>query len=339
MQRIERDVAIVGAGPSGLFMAFEAGFLGYTSAVLDAQAVIGGQLATLYPDKPIYDVPGCPGILAGQLVKNLEVQVAPFAPHYMLGCGVTALRGAAGAWELATTTGEVVACKVVVIAGGSGMFAPRKPTGVVGLEAWEAVGAVRYAVSNKADYAGQQVVLAGGGDSAVDWVVELAEVAAHVHVVHRRAEFRAAEATVAKMRALEAAGKVTIHTPYELAELRGQNGNLSTVVLKDGDGGTREIGASKVVCCFGLLPNPGPLAGWGLGLEKGLIPTDRVTQQTARPGVLCIGDMAHYDGKVSLIVTGFAEAAVASKTVQAIIHPEKKWKVQYSTSKGVGAAV
>ena len=338
MANYQTDVAIVGAGPSGLFMVFEAGFLGYKSVVLDALPQIGGQLAALYPEKPIYDVPAHPMVLAGDLVEKLHTQASAYQPHYVLGEPVLSLDGAVGHFTMHTQSHEIAA-KVVIVAGGGGMFTPRKPTQLTNLAEFEATHAVRYAVTDKKSLAGQQVILAGGGDSAVDWAVELAGIAEHVHVVHRRSDFRAAEETVRQMQKLVDNGKITLHTPYQLAELVGEDGRLRQVKVEDLDGNIREIEATEVVCCFGLAPNAGPFAQWGLGIEKGLIKVDRATMQTGRPGVLCIGDMADYEGKVALILTGFAEAAVAAKTVQALINPEKKYKVQYSTSKGVPGVV
>lgn len=334
MSNYVTDVAIIGAGPSGLFMVFEAGFLGYKAVVLDALPQVGGQLAALYPEKPIYDVPGHPAILAGELIDKLKTQAAPYEPAYLLGEPVSDVQDQEDGFVLKTASHEVRA-KVVVIAGGGGMFTPRKPVQLANLAEFEANGSVRYAITRKHELEGQTVVLAGGGDSAVDWAVELAHIAEHVHVVHRRIDFRAAEATVAEMHHLVEMGRVTLHTPYQLHELKGDFKGLQSVVVADLDGQTHEIAASQLVCCFGLAPNVGPLEGWGLGLERGVIPVDRTSMMTARKGLLCIGDMATYEGKVALILTGFAEAATAAKTVQALINPEKKFKVQYSTSKGV----
>ncbi len=334
------DIAIIGAGPSGLFMVFEAGFMGYQSIVLDSLPQAGGQLAALYPEKPIYDVPGHPHILAGDLVTKLQQQAAPYQPQYLLGEAVTdlqALPDNAG-FVLQRAGGSTVHAKVVIIAGGGGLFAPRKPVGLLNLATFEATGSVCYAITNKAALAGQTVILAGGGDSAVDWAVELAGLAAHVHVVHRRSDFRAAEATVQAMLNLAASGQITLHTPTELQALHGANGQLEAVTLLKADGTTQHVAATSLVCCFGLQPQAGALESWDLGLERGVIPVDFATMQTRRPGLLCIGDMASYEGKVPLILTGFAEAAIAAKKCQAIINPEKKYKVQYSTSKGVPAA-
>lgn len=334
MSNYVTDVAIVGAGPSGLFMVFEAGFLGYKAVVLDALPQIGGQLAALYPEKPIYDVPGHPAILAGELIEKLKTQCAPYEPTYLLGEPVEDLSDNNGVFTL-TTASHRVEAKAVIIAGGGGMFTPRKPTQLENLSDFEASHAVRYAITRKHELAGQHVVLAGGGDSAVDWAVELAHIAAHVHVVHRRADFRAADATVNEMKKLVEAGKITIHTPYQLQALEGTGGVLEQVVITDLDGNHRSLAASQLVCCFGLAPNVGPMASWDLGLERGIVPVDRATMMTNRPGLLCIGDMAGYEGKVALILTGFAEAAVAAKTVQGILNPERKYRVQYSTSKGI----
>lgn len=333
------DIAIIGAGPSGLFMVFEAGFMGYKTVVLDALPHIGGQLAALYPEKPIYDVPGFPKVLAGDLVANLQAQAAPFNPTYLLGEPVLTMDDEGGAFTLHTAS-HTVHAKVVIIAGGGGMFTPRKPLGVEGLETFEASKHVHYAIRDKAKLAGQTLVIAGGGDSAVDWAVELAATAAHVHVVHRRPDFRAAEATVDAMQTLVNAGKITLHTPTQLAALEGTNGTLERVIIKDTEGHPTTLTANHLICCFGLAPNPGPFAKWGLategeGVDKGQLAVDRRTMQTSHPGILAIGDIAGYAGKVALILTGFAEAAVAAKQAQAIINPEKKFKVQYSTSKGV----
>ncbi len=331
------DVAIIGAGPAGLFMVFEAGFMGYKAVVLDSLPQVGGQLTALYPEKPIYDAPGHPYILAADLIKNLQQQAAPYQPTYLLHEAVTDLQELPDntGFMLTRANGQTVQAKVVIIAGGGGLFAPRKPAGLANLPEFEASGAVSYAITHKAKFTGQTIVIAGGGDSAVDWAIELASLAQHVHVVHRRTDFRAAEASLAQLQAHVQAGQVTLHTPTEIAALHGEDGHLTSLTLTDPNGQPTTLAATALVCCFGLQPQVGALEGWDLGLERGTITVDRTTMQTRRKGLLCIGDMAAYEGKVPLILTGFAEAAVAAKTCQALIHPEKKYKVQYSTSKGV----
>lgn len=333
MKTLSTDVAIIGAGPSGLFMAYEAGFLGYTSVIIDALPQVGGQLAALYPEKPIYDVPGHAGILAGELVEKLKVQADAYAPGYLLGQTVTRVESMEDLFRVIMPEMTVTA-KCVVIAGGGGMFAPRKPK-LEELEGYERGGSVIYSIKNKHLLDGKEVIIAGGGDSALDWALELSTLCKRVHLVHRRADFRAAEATVNQVKKREIEGSVVIHTPFEVSRLVGDGSHLAAVVLKDADGGVKELSADALVCCFGLIPNAGPFGEWDLGAHDGVIPVDHATMMTRRKGIFCIGDMATYDGKVALILTGFAEAAVAAKGIQAVIEPHKKFKVQYSTSKGM----
>ncbi|MFZ2619664.1 MAG: NAD(P)/FAD-dependent oxidoreductase [Alphaproteobacteria bacterium] len=334
---LEKDIAIIGAGPTGLFSVFECGFMGYTCAVIDALPHTGGQLAALYPEKPIYDIAGHPSILAGDLVTQLEAQAAPFHPAYVLGNPVEKLEKAADGRFVLSTKTHTVTAKVVIIAGGAGMFTPRKPQ-VENLAAFENIS-VHYAVREKSKFAGHEVVIAGGGDSAIDWAVELAEdVAKHVHVVHRRSDFRAAEATLQKMHTLVAAGKITLHTPAQLHSLQGENGQIASITLADLDGNTTVLPAQTLLCFFGLLPNPGPFSAWNLAMDGKCIATEPLTQKSSVDGILVVGDMASYPNKVSLILTGFAEAVYAAKTAQALIDPAKKFKVQYSTSHKPGGA-
>ena len=343
------DVAIIGAGPSGLFAVFECGFLGYSCAVIDALPQAGGQLAALYPEKPIYDIPGHPHILAGELVEKLKHQAAPYAPLYALGEPVEALEhtpapadatsgatpGATGHFVLRTPSTHIQA-RALILAGGGGMFIPRKPK-LAGLEEFEGTS-VHYAVQKIDRFKSQTLVIAGGGDSAVDWAVALAPVATHVHVVHRRDDFRAAEETVRQMHALAASGKITLHTQAQLHALEGTAqapGTLSTVHIANLEGQTTPLQADHLLCFFGLAPSPMPFESWGVTVQKGKVPVQLPSMATNKPGIFAIGDLAEYDGKISLILVGFAEAAMAAKSVQEYLNPEKKFKVQYSTSKGI----
>lgn len=328
----EKDIAIIGAGPTGIFAVFEAGMMGYSCAVLDSLDEIGGQLSALYPEKPIYDIPGYPKILAGDLVKELEVQAAPFHPEYILGNPVESLQKENDLWILKTATDEVRA-KVVIIAAGGGMFAPRKPP-IEDLATYEGKD-IFYAVKNKAQFEGKEIVIAGGGDSAVDWTVELAPKAKHVHVIHRRKDFRAAESTVQQMHALADEGKITLHTPAQLHGLQGNAGNLTAVTVADLDKNTKDISADKLLCFFGIAPSLGPVASWGLESCGKKLAVNPETMETSEEGILAVGDIADYPAKISLILVGFAETAIAMKTAQHIIDPDKKFKVVYSTSKGV----
>lgn len=327
------DIAIIGAGPVGLFMVFEAGFLGYKCAVLDSLPEIGGQLTALYPEKPIYDIPGYPTVLAGEIVENLAKQAEPFAPEYILGNPVEeVITNDDGSFTLSTATNTIHA-KVIIIAAGMGVFTPRRPP-LENLKEYENKS-VFYAVRSKAKFEGQDIVIAGGGDSALDWAVELAPKANSLHIVHRRNAFRAAEDTVSKMRALEADGKITVHAPSQLSALNGEDGNLNEVTLADLDGNKTAVKAQSLLCFFGMSPALGPIAEWELELSGKKIAVTPSTMETTRKGVLAIGDITDYEGKLDLILTGFAEAAIAAKTAQGIIDPDKKFKLVYTTSKGV----
>ena len=288
----------------------------------------GGQCAELYPEKPIYDIPGMPEVLAGDLVKNLIQQAAPFKPEYCLGAPVMHMKKAEDVFTLTTSDVEVEA-KVVIIAGGGGMFTPRKPA-LANLADFEEKS-VFYAVKDKQQFTEKTIVIAGGGDSALDWAVELAEYATHIHLVHRRADYRAAEATVQQMKNLIKEGKITQHTG-QLAELFGTDGQLEKLNIKDNDGALHDVQVDNLLCFFGLAPNAGPFADWNLKLDGKKIATEPVTQKTSIDGILAIGDMAQYEGKIGLILVGFAEAAQAAKTAQSILEPERRFKVVYSTS-------
>lgn len=330
------DIAVIGAGPVGLFMVFEAGFLGYKCAVLDSLPEIGGQLTALYPEKPIYDIPGYPSVLAGEIVENLAKQAEPFNPEYILGNPVDAItEHPDGSFSLETATNKVHA-KVIVIAAGMGVFTPRRPP-LENLKSFENTS-VFYAVRNKAQFEGKDIVIAGGGDSAMDWAVDLAPKANSLHIVHRRNSFRAAEDTVRKMRALEAEGAITVHAPSQLSQLVGQNGALEEVILADLDGNKTSVQAQNLLCFFGMSPALGPIADWDIALSGKKIAVTPSTMETTRRGILAIGDITDYDGKLDLILTGFAEAAIAAKTSQGIIDPDKKFKLVYTTSKGVPAS-
>ena len=333
---IRKDIAVIGAGPVGLFMVFEAGFLGYNCAVIDSLPEIGGQLTALYPEKPIYDIPGLPNVLAGDLIKNLEEQAAPFEPEYVLGHPVSAVEKLPdGSFKLQAGDDTIMA-KVVVIAGGMGVFTPRRPP-LADLAAFENKS-VFYAVRGRDKFAGKTLAIAGGGDSAADWAVELADAAKHVHVIHRRESFRAAEATLHKMRELEEMGKITIHTPCQLAKLSGDRdaGQLQHITLKNAkDGSETDLPCDNLLCFFGLAPAFGPIAEWGINLHGKKVAVEAHTMQTNIDGILAIGDITDYAGKLDLILTGFAESAIAAKTAQGIISPEKKFKLVYTTSRGI----
>ncbi|MBM3628991.1 MAG: NAD(P)/FAD-dependent oxidoreductase [Alphaproteobacteria bacterium] len=334
MSEVRTDVAIIGAGPVGLFAVFECGMLKMRCHVVDALDMPGGQCAALYPEKPIYDIPGHPRIDAIDLVERLKAQAAPFAPTYHLGARVEALAPRGEDWELVTSRGERIVARAVIVAAGVGAFGPNRPP-VARLAEFEQ-DCVHYLVKRREDFRGKRLVVAGGGDSALDWTLSLAGIAAHVDVVHRRDKFRAAPDTVEKVRALAAtAGNVDIVTPYQLDSLEGAGGRLEAVVVKDLDGGTRRLPADHLLAFFGLAQNLGPIAEWGLSLERNLVKVDPATCATSSPGIYAIGDIATYPGKLKLILTGFAEAASAAHAIHARVHPGAALHFEYSTSKGV----
>lgn len=329
----QTDIAIIGAGPVGLFMVFEAGMLGYKCTLLDSLDQIGGQLTELYPEKPIYDIPGYPSILAKDIVEQLRLQAEPFKPGYMLGHEVEEVeRQEDGSFNITAGEHELNA-KVIVIAGGAGVFTPRKPP-IANLEQYEKKS-VFYSVKNKEQFADKTLVIAGGGDSAADWAVELAPKAKHVHVVHRRASFRAADETVRQMEELQASGKITIHAPSQLGDIRGENGILNQVILKDLDKNETAVDADYLLCFYGLAPSLGKISNWGLNTTSKKVIVQADTMETNVEGILGIGDITEYPGKLDLILTGFAESAIAAKTAQGIIEPEKKFKLIYTTSQGL----
>jgi thioredoxin reductase (NADPH) len=336
-ETITADVAIIGAGPVGLFAVFECGMLKLSSVVVDALAVPGGQCTALYPEKPIYDIPAWPQIEAAELIAQLERQIAPFRPAMLLGRRVETLSGAVGDFRLGTDRGDVVQAKAVVIAAGAGAFGPNRPP-LDHLPAYEASGAVQYYVRRREDLRGKRVVIAGGGDSAVDWALALRGIAASISVVHRRPKFRAAPESAAQLDAAAARGEVEMVIPYQLHALHGEAGALAEVEVADLDGSTRRIAADVLLPFFGLSTDLGAIAGWGMALERHHVAVAQATCETSVPGVFAIGDVAAYPGKLKLILQGFSEAAMAAHAIHPLVHPGVALHFEYSTSKGVPAS-
>lgn len=328
------DVAIIGAGPVGLFSVFECGMLRLKCHVIDALDMIGGQCSALYPEKPIYDIPAHPSILAQDLIEKLEQQVAPFDPIYHLGQRVEDItRQDSGRFVLTTSTGVQINAGAIIVAAGVGAFGPNRPP-LAGIENYEG-SSVFYFVKSREEFRGKKIVIGGGGDSAVDWALSLSEVAEHVTVVHRRAKFRAAPESLAKLESLAASGKIDLAVPYQLSGLTGSNGQLTSVCIEDMDGQKREVPADCLLPFYGLAMNLGPIAHWGLNLERNHITVDQATSQTSETGIYAVGDIAHYPTKLKLILTGFAEAAQAAHSIRALLHPDEIIHFEYSTTKGV----
>ena len=330
---IRADVAIIGAGPAGLFAVFELGMLKLSAVLIDALAETGGQCAALYPEKPIYDIPGHPRIDAGTLVDTLERQIAPFAAPRLLGQRVVALSGGPGAFVLETDQGRRVAARAVIVAAGAGAFGPNRPP-LPDLALYEASGAVRYFVRDRETLRGRRVVIAGGGDSAVDWALALKDLA-QVAVVHRRPRFRAAPDTAAALEAAAARGEIELVIPYQLHALRGADGVLAAVEVATLAGETRALPADVLLAFFGLAAELGPIAAWGLALDQHRILIDPATCATNIPGVFAIGDVAQYPGKLKLILQGFSESAMAAHAIWNQVHPGEALHFAYSTTTGV----
>lgn len=328
-----KDVAIIGAGPVGLFAVFECGMLGLSTHVIDALPEIGGQCTALYPEKPIYDIPAYPEIMAADLIENLEKQANPFNPAYHLGQQVVELSQEGHIWQLRTSSKSVLQAKSIIIAGGAGSFGPNRPP-LKNIEEFEEKS-IFYMVKRKSDFAGKDIVIAGGGDSAVDWALSLADIASSVTVVHRRDKFRAAPESVARLHALAESGKITMCTPFQLYALVGENGQLSAVVVQGKDGEEKVLQADCLLPFYGLATDLGPIHDWNLDINHGHITVEPTTAATNTEGIYAIGDIAAYKNKNKLILTGFSEAAFAAHAIYKTLHPDTPLHFEYSTTKGV----
>ncbi len=329
-QPIATEVVIIGAGPCGLFQVFELGLLGITAHVVDSLAHPGGQCAELYPEKPIYDIPALPVCGAQELVDRLMQQIAPFHPTFHLGQEVLEFaRQENGRFRIRTAAGTTFDTGAVVIAAGVGSFQPRR-IGIEGSEAFEGSG-VHYRVKNASSFHGQDLVIFGGGDSALDWTLELLPKARSLTLVHRRPDYRAAPASVAKMQEHVAAGRMKVFEALPHSFIV-DNGILRGVNIKARDGASHDLKADQLLVFFGLHPKLGAIAEWGLELEKKALKVDTEKFQTNLPGVFAVGDINTYPGKKKLILSGFHEAALAAFAIQHHLYPQKKQFLQYTTT-------
>jgi thioredoxin reductase (NADPH) len=325
---IQTDAVIIGAGPCGLFQVFELGLLDIRAHVVDALPQVGGQCSELYPDKPIYDIPALPVVGAQELIDRLMEQIKPFKPEFHLGQTVTAFeRREDGRFRLETSTGTVFDTAAVIIAAGLGAFQPRK---LKGAEPWEDT-AVHYRVKDPSAVDGKDILILGGGDSALDWVIELQERAKRITLVHRRPEYRAAPASVNQMKALAEAGKLQ-EKQGMVREILDEDGAFRGVRIKGEDGEEQDLYADAAYVFYGLSPNLGPIAEWGLEIDKRQLPVDTEKFQTSEPGVYAVGDINTYPGKKKLILSGFHEAALAAFAIKHQLNPERKVHLQYTTT-------
>lgn len=330
---IETDILIIGAGPTGLFAVFEAGLLKLKCHILDALPQAGGQLSELYPKKPIYDIPGFPDVLAGDLVNNLMEQIKQFEPGFTLGeRAETIVKQEDGSFIVTSNEGTEFHAKVVAIAGGLGSFEPRKPL-IDGINFYENKG-VKYFIKDPEEFRNKRVVIAGGGDSALDWSIFLTDVASEVTLIHRRNEFRGALDSVEKVQELKDAGKIRMITPAEVVGLNGAE-HIESIDI-DENGAHRKIETDFFIPLFGLTPKLGPIGNWGLEIEKNAIKVNNALDyQTNIPGIFAIGDVNTYPGKLKLILCGFHEATLMCQAAYQIINPGKRYVLKYTTVSGV----
>jgi thioredoxin reductase (NADPH) len=333
MSVIETDILIIGAGPVGLFAVFEAGLLKLRCHLLDALPQPGGQLTEIYPKKPIYDIPGYPSVLAGDLVQNLLKQIEPFNPGFTLGDRAQHVeKQEDGRWKVTTTRGKVHLAPVIFIAGGLGSFEPRKPP-IENIERFEDKG-IEYFIRNPEDYTDKKVVIAGGGDSALDWTIYLADLTKELTLIHRRTDFRGAPDSVEKVLELAHDGKIKLVTNAQVVGLEG-NGVLNGIKILHDTEGEFDIATDHFIPLFGLTPKLGPIADWGLQVEKGAIVVNTLDYSTNVPGIFAVGDINTYEGKLKLILCGFHEATMACQSAFKIVNPGKKLSFKYTTVTGI----
>ncbi len=331
---IKTDILIIGAGPVGLFAVFEAGLMKLRCHLIDSIPVPGGQLSEIYPKKPIYDIPGIPSILAGELVDDLLEQAKPFKPGFTLGERAEIIsKSSDGTFNVTTNKGTKHKAKIIFIAGGLGCFEPRKPK-INNIDFFENKG-VNYIIKEPKDYEGKKIFISGGGDSALDWVNYFAEKSNNVGLIHRSNNFRANKDSVSKMYKLRDQGKVELYTNSEVVKLTGDN-KLKTIIIKNIDGNETSIDLDGWFPLFGLSPKLGPIANWNLGIVKSAIKVDNTLDyQTNVEGIYAIGDINTYPGKIKLILCGFHEATLAVQSAYKKIFPDKKVILKYTTVQGV----
>jgi thioredoxin reductase (NADPH) len=328
---IKTDVVIIGAGPIGLFAVFELGLLDMKCHLIDILDKIGGQCAELYPEKPIYDIPGIPFTSAQGLVEALLQQIKPFNPQFHLNEMVESVEKIGDPlFRVKTDQGQEFECKVVVIAAGGGSFQPKRPP-IPGIEPYEGKS-VHYAVRKMDAFRDKRVLIVGGGDSALDWTLNLAPLASHLTLLHRRSEFRAAPDSVNKMMSLVGEGKIDF-VLGQVTSLAGDDGQISKAIVKTNEGSAYEIACDALLPFFGLTMKLGPVANWGFELKNNeLIPVETASFETSMPGIFAIGDINWYPGKLKLILSGFHEGALMAQKAHRYIYPEKRLVFQYTTS-------
>ena len=325
---IKTDVLVIGAGPVGLFAVHQLGIIGLKAEVVDNLDKVGGQCIELYPDKPIYDIPGIPKCTGETLTKSLSEQIKPFKTNFHLNERVQAISKEKENWKITTNKNKIFITPNVIIAGGVGSFEPRKFS-IKDIEKFENNSAF-YSVKDKNYFKNKKVCIFGGGDSALDWAVELSKIS-EVVLVHRRNEFRGAEHSADVAKKLEQEGKLKIKTPFQIQSIEGKD-KINSIILKKEDGKTEEIKTDFILGFFGLIMKLGPIAEWGLNLDKKTIPVDTENFQTNKKGIFAIGDICTYPGKLKLILSGFHEGALAARACFKLARPNEKYRFEFTTT-------
>lgn len=333
MKKINTDVLIIGAGPVGLFTVFELGQLGMKSCVVDSLEDIGGQCTALYPDKPIYDIPAYPSVTAGELINNLKKQIDPFKPILLMNQKVNELKKHKDFYSVKTSTNNIIESKCIIIAAGNGAFGPNKPP-LKNIDSFENK-TIFYHIRDKSKFRKKTIAIAGGGDSAVDWAIELSKTSKKIFFIHRRNKLRAIPQNVEVLYDLENEGKIEMMIPYQLDSIEGKNGIIDHLIIKNMDEEKKKLEVDYFLPFFGLSTNLGPIKDWELELEKNILKVKQETCETNLNGIFAIGDVCSYPGKLKLILTGFSEAAIASHNCFNKINPEKTLHFEYSTTKGI----
>ena len=325
---IKTDVLVIGAGPVGLFAIHQLGIIGLKAEVVDNLDKIGGQCIELYPDKPIYDIPGIPECTGEELTKSLLEQIKPFKTNFHLNERVQTISKEKENWKITTNKNKIFVAPNIIIAGGVGSFEPRKFP-IKDIEKFENKS-IFYSVKDKNFFKNKKVCIFGGGDTALDWAIELSKIS-EVTLVHRRNEFRGAEHSVTKVKKLKKDGKIKIKTPFQIQSLEGKD-KINSIIIKKEDGKTEEIKTDFVLGFFGLIMKLGPIAEWGLNLDKKTIPVDTKNFQTNKEGIFAIGDICTYPGKLKLILSGFHESALAARACFKLARPNEKYRFEFTTT-------
>ena len=328
-ETIKTDCLIIGGGPVGLFAVFELGILGLDSHVVDNLDKIGGQCAELYPDKPIYDIPALPECTGLSLIENLQKQIKPFNTPFHLNERINEISNHENVWKLKTSSDKVFETPNIFIAGGVGSFEPRKPP-IENVSKFENIG-IQYSIPDKNYYTDKKIIIFGGGDSALDWTVELSKIASHITLVHRRDEFKAANHTVSLMKELVKEGKVDLITKNQISDVQGSD-RVERAIIKDNDGNEKSLDCDEILIFYGLKMELGPINDWGLNLNAKQIEVNTENFETNLAGVFAMGDISYYPGKLKLILSGFHEAALAAQKAFVRARPDETLTFRYTTS-------